>query len=301
MLAGSLHSLQLVEQTKFSEEYLHAVLKASQDIAIVSTDRNGYIITCSEGTERIFGSQPIDLRGRDILTLYTDESLIRGLHEFLANPDSEEIFKKEITELRRGEHPLFLNLRFQKVRNYRGNVIGFLGITRDITETMKLEGRLRELSVTDELTGLYNQREFFNLLDREVEKYKRNHRALSLCFIDLDKFKQFNDKQGHLEGDQVLKKVAEFMRKSIRHHLDLAFRYGGDEFAIIMSEVQPEKGRVMAERIRMAVQDYFRGDITLSIGIAGYNSRLNSQQLVELADKAMYHAKTRGGNRITLD
>jgi diguanylate cyclase (GGDEF)-like protein len=232
--------------------------------------------------------------------LYTDESLIRGLHEFLINPDSEETFKKEVTELRRGENRLFLNLRFQKVRNYHCNIIGYLGITRDITETMKLESRLRELSVTDEMTGLYNQREFFNLLEREVEKYKRNSRDLSLCFIDLDKFKQFNDQQGHLEGDQALKKVAEFMKKSVRHHLDLVFRYGGDEFAIIMSEVSPEKGRVIAERIRVAVQNYYRGRITLSIGIVGYNSRQNAQQFVESADNAMYHAKSRGGNRIAL-
>lgn len=298
LLSHAMHGLHLLEQAKRSEEYLQAVLKASQDIAIISTDRQGYTITCSEGSERIFGYQPLEMRGRDILTLYTEESLVRGINDFLNGVTTDEIFKKDITELRRGDQHLFLNLRLHKVRNFRSSIIGFLAITRDITETVRMERKLLEMSVTDELTGLFNQREFFNLLQREIEKFKRSQRPLSLCFFDLDKFKQYNDTYGHLEGDGVLKKVAEFIRKSIRQHLDLAFRYGGDEFTIIMSEVVPQKASLIAERIRSAVQEHFKKGITLSIGIAPFYAGLNLRQFVQTADQAMYQAKTKGGNRI---
>jgi two-component system cell cycle response regulator len=157
---------------------------------------------------------------------------------------------------------------------------------------------LKDIAIRDPLTGLYNHREFFRLLQEEVDRSCRYERALALLMMDLDKFKEINDKEGHLVGDQVLRHVARTIRAQIRKS-DHASRYGGDEFAVLLPETDLEEAVEFAERFQKTVADrplrLLSGEklyISLSIGVASFPKNATTyMELVAVADQSMYRAK----------
>jgi diguanylate cyclase (GGDEF)-like protein len=155
----------------------------------------------------------------------------------------------------------------------------------------RLEEELKRLSITDDLTGLFNRRYFYNRLEEEAARAKRYGSPLSLALLDLDHFKQYNDTNGHLEGDNALKKVAEVIRQSTRNRVDFACRYGGDEFAVIMPGTDNDSAHITVERIKTAVRDMRFGNITISAGIAEYDKQETVKEFVESADKMLYREK----------
>ena len=165
------------------------------------------------------------------------------------------------------------------------------------------EQRFRELSMTDDLTQLFNQRHFYQQLQQEIERTNRYKRQLAMLLLDLDDFKQFNDTYGHLEGDKVLIKVANIIRECIRR-TDSAFRFGGEEFVVIMPETSAKRALILAERIRNEIQKTpFNPDskagfqVTCSIGLSQYQSLEDSQAFIKRVDLNMYQAKARGKNQ----
>ncbi len=165
------------------------------------------------------------------------------------------------------------------------------------------EKRYQELSITDGLTKLYNLRHFYNQLKLEIERTNRYHHSLTLLILDIDDFKQYNDSFGHLEGDKILIRLSEFIRKSVRR-TDSAYRYGGEEFAIILPETNGEQGFVVAERIRACLKNEAFSPITerkihisVSIGIAQFILNEPLKDFIRRADKSMYKAKELGKNR----
>jgi len=166
------------------------------------------------------------------------------------------------------------------------------------------ESRYMELSITDDLTGLYNQRHFYNLLQAEIERTERYGRPLSLLLLDIDDFKRFNDAYGHMEGDRVLERIGATIQRCIRR-TDWAFRYGGEEFTVFMPETERDQAEVVAERIRTEyAAERFRPvpgceeAKTVSIGITGYRYGEDMKDFINRADRLMYEAKRRGKNRI---
>lgn len=167
-----------------------------------------------------------------------------------------------------------------------------------LKEKEKLEEEVRRLSITDDLTGLYNHRHFFKTLEAEMVRMKRQKTSLSLLMFDLDNFKNFNDRYGHLEGDKVLKKIGEIIRNSIRSNVDSGYRYGGDEFAALLIGASSDQAITIAERIRSSIEQAGFEKITVSIGLAEYKEGLELEEFVKSADDAMYIAKNSGGNRV---
>lgn len=162
---------------------------------------------------------------------------------------------------------------------------------RTAMEKMRLENELKRLAITDDLTGLFNRRYFYNRLEEEAVRMLRYENSLAIILMDLDYFKQYNDTYGHLEGDNALKKVARVIRQSIRNKVDLACRYGGDEFAVIMPETDESRAAITAKRIKKAVRDMQLGNITISVGVAEYNKQETIEELIETADKMLYREK----------
>lgn len=180
----------------------------------------------------------------------------------------------------------------------KNDVVGVLAVLRDVTEKIRIEKELLELSITDGLTGLHNQRHFYNELDKEMERSKRQHTTLSLLLFDLDDFKVFNDIHGHLEGDKVLKNVAQAVLKSIRR-MDSAYRYGGDEFTVILPGATRNEGAQVAERIKKSFESTpYLQQIKLSIGLVEFDPQYELTTFVKHADEAMYTAKKMGGDQI---
>ncbi len=167
--------------------------------------------------------------------------------------------------------------------------------------------KLREISIRDGMTGLYNHRHFMELLEQEVDRAIRYHRPLSLFMADIDHFKKINDRFGHPAGDKVIATIGEILRKCTRKS-DKAARYGGEEFAGILPETGMEGAQVFAERVRKAVEACvfvadgvaIRG--TISVGVASFDPQggtCDCGTLVQTADKALYASKNGGRNRVT--
>jgi diguanylate cyclase (GGDEF)-like protein len=151
-----------------------------------------------------------------------------------------------------------------------------------------LKQRLHLSSVTDELTGLYNRRHFYQRLDREIQKAREQGHSLSLIKVDVDGFKGFNDRYGHLKGDDLLETVAKVLRLSIREHIDCAFRYGGDEFVVILPEADSRTAQFIGNRIKTGFENTAPGGLTLSMGIAEFQDDFDIEAFVHLVDERMH-------------
>jgi len=157
--------------------------------------------------------------------------------------------------------------------------------------------RLEELSITDDLTGIYNRRHFYEKLSEMTARAKRYKLPLSLLMFDVDHFKSYNDTRGHLAGNRVLERVGRIISEEIRE-VDWGFRYGGDEFTVILPETSKKDATIVAERIRKSFEKSKFDETTLSIGVAQYDLESELDTLIKHADETMYKAKSKGGNRI---
>jgi len=165
---------------------------------------------------------------------------------------------------------------------------------------------LKTISMTDPLTGLFNRRYFRERLFEEVERVKRHNECFTTFMIDIDNFKSFNDRYGHVGGDEILKGVAHSIRDAVRS-MDVVSRYGGEEFAVLLPHTDKKDALVIAERIRKSVEEYrpptdnFKEWPTISLGIAEFpGDSADIDDLINSADRAMYKAKRTGKNKVVL-
>ena len=158
--------------------------------------------------------------------------------------------------------------------------------------------KMEELSMTDSLTHLYNRRHFYRRLKEEMARAKRQKHPLSLLVVDLDNLKDYNDKRGHVKGDEALRSVAEAITASIRQDVDTGYRYGGDEFAVILPYSDEKEAAEVGERIRKTFEDFAFPETSLSVGLAQLDYEEEVDDLVSRADTAMYVAKNSGGNKV---
>ncbi len=170
-------------------------------------------------------------------------------------------------------------------------------------ENSRLYAKAEQRARIDELTGLFNRRHFDERIKQEIGRHSRYRGVLSLILLDLDFFKDFNDKKGHLAGDKMLAKVGRLIEMSVRN-VDMAFRYGGDEFAVLLPQATTDDAFVVAERIRGRVASEMGSKqvgITISLGLASWPSDgVTPDEIFNAADGALYYAKRTGGNRTSV-
>ena len=166
--------------------------------------------------------------------------------------------------------------------------------------------KMKDLSVTDELTGLYNRRYFFDYFEREMARAKRYEHPISIVIIDVDNFKNFNDVNGHLTGDEALKSVAKTLEDVLRKPDTLA-RLGGEEFIIALAETDKESAIVAVEKLRKAIEETAikgeesqpGGRLTATFGVSSYPEDVEfATELIDCADRALYIGKARGRNLV---
>jgi diguanylate cyclase (GGDEF)-like protein/PAS domain S-box-containing protein len=188
-------------------------------------------------------------------------------------------------------------------------------VVREITkrkeaedQLVALNARLKDLSETDTLTGIANRRKFDETFTREFKRCYRSQSELSLLFIDIDKFKLFNDTYGHSAGDECIERVAKALESNLKRPGDLVARYGGEEFAVLLPETGAENAEMVAETLRLAVSDLAiphegnsHGRVTISIGVAGSkcDARSSEPAILAAADAALYVSKQDGRNRVS--
>ncbi len=259
--------------------------------------------------------------GKDspIVTWLAKEDSLLNREQIDIIPQMKSLWQRERDELRESQIELFFPIKS------KGALIGVLTVGKkrhgaryrsedvDLVMTMtsqagvvienaQLYAAARMRANTDELTGLFNHRYFHERLEEEISRGLRFGTIFSLVFSDLDLFKVYNDTHGHLAGDEILRQVGELVRGALRN-TDIAFRYGGDEFAIILPATSTNNGYKVAERIRKNIEQGMRSrelQLTCSLGIASWPADgVMRDALIQSADSTLYHAK-RWGNRTCL-
>ncbi len=178
-----------------------------------------------------------------------------------------------------------------------------------VKELEEAQERLRQLAITDGLTGLFNHRYFKEHLEQELYRASRHHSEVSLIMIDIDFFKRYNDTFGHPAGDALLRAVARMLKDNVRK-IDIAARYGGEEFVLVLAETNKPAASLVAEKMRRMVETstfeglpaHNNGHITISLGIATFPlDATNPNDLITMADQRLYQAKQRGRNQVVVE
>jgi diguanylate cyclase (GGDEF)-like protein/PAS domain S-box-containing protein len=316
-IAGTIASAQLYAGRKKtemslreSEERYRTLVENASDI-VFRLDATGHVTFVNPAALRIIGYEEKELIGKHYATLIRpdmQEAAVKFFgHQFvkgILNTYSEyPVIMKDGREIWLGQNT---QLIFRD-----GKVIAFQAVARDITDRKLVEKALkdseekyRELSIIDDLTQLYNSRHFYFQLKNETERSNRYEQPLTLLLLDLDNFKAFNDAYGHVEGDQVLSRLGQVVKKCLRE-TDFAYRYGGEEFTILLPMTTNADGAVTAERIRTEFKkETFSSvpgqdvHVTVSIGLAQYKPQEEMKAFVHRVDQLMYQGKKNGKDRV---
>lgn len=281
------------------------LLETSPD-GIIGNDRKRNIFLFNSGAEQIFGYSREEVIGKiNVIDIYPP-GLARDIKKVLHSPEHGEpgrLLGYESRVLARTGREVPIRLSATLIYD-NGEEVGTIVFFHDISGRKALEKELRMLSNTDALTGLYNRRQFISILQKELDRVGRTKSTCSILMTDIDRFKSFNDTYGHVEGDRLLREVAELIRYAFRS-LDSAFRFGGEEFVILLPETGAEGGWVCAERFRtlLDAQDFSASPVglpvrvTASIGIVEHREGYDIDAMVRFADIAMYAAKNAGRSR----
>jgi diguanylate cyclase (GGDEF)-like protein/PAS domain S-box-containing protein len=289
---------QIEEKLKTASHEWRATFDASSD-PIMLIDSEIKIIKANLATTKFLLKPFNGILGKTYFELFqgTDKPPAECLLEKM-----KKTKKHEEAELYLSERCIWVRVSFDPIFDDKGNLIMFVHIIRDITESKHAEEELIRLATTDKLTGAYNRTKFEEIIDREIERTKRYNQPLSMILFDIDHFKKINDTYGHGAGDYVLKTIADIVRENIRK-IDYFVRWGGEEFVIISSETNLEKAHALAERIRGITESYkfdTVGKVTVSVGVTEFEEGDRGDSFIKRTDDAMYKAKEKGRNRVVV-
>ncbi len=306
-----------------SEARFRTVVDATVD-GIITIDIQGNIKIFNLASERIFGFRAEEVIGQNVGVLMPE--FMGAQHDIyiqrhISTNQSRVIGREREVQGRHKDGTLFpLELAIAKVETTTG--LEFTGIVRDISERVLYQKQLKEanakleqanqeldkLARKDALTGLYNRRHFDEAIQNELQRCARKSQNISLIFADVDFFKDYNDYYGHQAGDDCLKIIAHSMNESFSRAGDVVARYGGEEFAIIVPELQASAAFDMADKMRQAVarcaiphkKSSAADVVTLSVGLVTLipDKQTKASLLVELADQALYLAKSKGRDNV---
>ncbi|KAF5029845.1 Diguanylate cyclase, GGDEF domain [anaerobic digester metagenome] len=270
-------------------DFLERLLDSMQEI-VLTVDRTGHI---SWASRRCAG-----LRGKNLFATSRPSATFTDTWDAAYLSGSSPAAPVEaVLELGDGSMGLFeLVFSALDAREHEGPA--FLVVGRDLTSIRRLEEKVKQQAMYDGLTGLFNHSQFHMILEREMERSRRTNRQLGLIFFDLDRFKAINDTYGHQAGDTVLRRVAAGISAVVRKGMDFPCRYGGDEFAVVVTEVTPEIMEGLARRIREGVVTSCKGAVDLSMGLALLAPPDTGESLVQRADRASYAAKKLDGVKV---
>ena len=293
---------RMLERLEQSETRDREILDAIQD-GYFEIAPDGQVQAVNRALCNLLDYPAEAMLGQSYERLLSREDAERARQDFaLALANNEQI--RFSAPLRRGDGSLgHYETRFSLIRDSQGHFAGFRGILRDISEQVAYQNQLLDLAYRDSLTGLGNRKAFSEQLRHALDKAQREQGRLALLYLDLDRFKEVNDRYGHDVGDALLQDIAERLRRTVRQP-DRVYRLGGDEFTLVLPDSNSVAAQKLAERLLAELQNAAQigalsiDFVTPSIGIALYpNHAQNPEALIKAADSAMYEAK-RERNRV---
>jgi diguanylate cyclase (GGDEF)-like protein len=296
------------ESSRAAEQYGEVVLEASRlkkEIGRLNENLE-QIMVLYEVTRQIcqfLDTDQVVAHFREVVKKYLHVNECQFLRDTVVTPEtadtvvvSIEINKSPVGCLVAKHVPLLQHERFHILSEQFA-----LGVKRAF-----LYKKVQELAITDTLTGVFSRRYYLQRFSEEIERSKKFQHHFSCLMIDVDHFKEYNDRYGHLVGDAVLKEISKMVKETIRQ-IDLVGRLGGEEFSIILTETSSERAQLVAERIRQSIMGknihIYDEDLamTVSIGIAAFpEDGTSCEVLLERADSALYKAKKAGRNCVVL-
>jgi diguanylate cyclase (GGDEF)-like protein/PAS domain S-box-containing protein len=295
------------KQAEESISKLAAIVESSDD-AIVGKSLDGIITSWNSGAEKLYGYTKEEAVGNSISLLVppdrSDETI--GLLEQIR--EGKRVDHYETVRMKKNGDLIDVSITISPVKDYTGSIIGASAIVRDITEKKHTEEMLRQLSTTDGLTGIANRRAFDMFLDEEWRRALRSKNQISILMIDVDFFKKYNDTYGHLQGDECLRSVAAILKSVARRPGDMAARFGGEEFVVLLSTTDTGHAVSIAEKIRRDIEalemphetSEISRYVTVSIGVISEvpDPNMSANDFLQCADEALYKGKKEGRNRI---
>lgn len=308
-----------------SEEQYRSILNASPD-DITITDLEGRILMISPAAKKMFGYEEDfnEFIGMPLLGFILPEDVERAQYNIQRMYQGGSCKPNEYRGVRQDKSIFHIEVNSGFVRDTNGRPMRMVFIVRDITERKLAEQHIQELvrqlevekdtaqinSVTDSLTGLSNRRYFDMALKTEFFRLKRSGATLSLIMVDIDHFKKYNDSYGHLSGDDCLRQIASTLKTIVGRASDIVARYGGEEFVVILPETESYGAETMAEKIRKGIEELMIPHsasetgpwVTVSLGVVSVctKSFVSPEQILALADEALYSSKHQGRNRTTI-
>lgn len=311
-------------QALHDSQALYRLLTEDAQDVLWRTDARLVVTYISPADERLRGFRADEVLGRHVFDMFNDEG-VAVVKAMIARRAQEEasgtpvgFLNFQVQHRCKDGRLIWGEVMSKPDRNAQGEIIGYHGITREITERKRLEEQVRQLAFYDPLTHLANRRLMLEHLEQAMSASKRSHRHGALLFLDLDNFKPLNDQHGHGVGDLLLIEVAERLKTCVRE-ADTVARFGGDEFVVLLCELSTshdeaiDQAASIAEKIRARLAEPYAlqatpagqapatigHQCTASIGVALFHGREESLKgVVDGADAAMYQAKEEGRNRI---
>ena len=301
----------LVEEKAIEEEEKFRVLSSAARDAIVMMSPDGKVTFWNQGAESIFGFKQEEIIGEELHKLITPDYYYadyeKAMPEFRKTGNGRFIGKiAEMRALRKDRTSLTVELSLTSVK--LGDEWNAIGIMRDISdriaaekELIKAYKKLDVLAHTDHLTQLSNRLDMMEKLNYERTRFERSGQPFSIAIGDLDGFKKINDTYGHLAGDEVLSKVSEILKSSVRKQ-DVVGRWGGEEFILMYPKTSLEGAMIVTEKIRKIIDEFeFEYEdntihASITFGVTTYDHEMEIDECIKIADTALYHGKEKGKN-----
>ncbi len=296
------HQSEIQKQLRESEQNFRRLFENMQDV-YYRTDSQGVVLHVGPGVRRVLGYEPHEIEGRTAESYYPQSSDRDAFKAAIMEKGEVSDFPGQM--VRRDGSIIDISISSHLLYDHAGHFAGVEGIYRDVTQRKNLERELHRLATTDMLTGMANRRAFLEMATTIYERARTHVEPLTLLMLDLDHFKDINDRLGHLEGDRALVEFAHAVRAHLRAS-DIVGRLGGEEFGVLLPLTSATEALEVATRILQGIAGLQLHDetghpyhITASLGMGAIRATDRSlRDMLDRADQALYLAKNRGRNQI---
>lgn len=292
----------IVRKSNIDEEYYEAILQlAENELFKENIEKNvsKYITTSESGVLKYPTAPERNIKSALLLPVYRKSDYIGfWLLEDIHEDEFDKIEKVQLSIIKDNLALILENVGYDEELEQKTNEL-----EQKTKELESANAKLEQIVNIDGLTGVFNKRFMNKVLDFALDKQESE---MTIIMADIDHFKNYNDKNGHLEGDNLLKNLADIIKSVLREE-DMIFRFGGEEFVIFLSQTNKVQGKIMAEKIRSTVEQYKfayqenqpEGNLTISVGVAFYpDDGIDRARLLQVADERLYKAKNNGRNKV---